>query len=147
MKRLLVAVLLMGVALTARADFIKYFEDDELVAYLDRESITRSGREVRMWTLDDYRKPQTDIEGKTYRSVKSQWTFDCAARVSDVLMAFYYAEGMAQGAEVHSGAADPRQWDKVIPGSVGELAFRIACKRPDAAKTKADAPGRTDTKK
>ena len=111
MTRLIFAVLLLA-AMNAQADFVKYHEDDEMVSYLDRESLTRAGREARMWTIDDYRKPQNDLEGKKpFLSVKSHWVFDCAKRMSDVLMAFYYAEGMAQGEEVHSGALEQRQWD------------------------------------
>ncbi|MGA0023091.1 MAG: surface-adhesin E family protein [Burkholderiales bacterium] len=131
MKRLIVAALLAGFTLTAHADFTRYFEDDELIAYLDRESITRSGNEARLWTIDDYHKPQDDIPGrKPHRSIKVHWIFDCAKRMSDVLVAFYYAEPMARGEEVHAGAADQRSWDKVEPGSVGELAFRAACAGP-----------------
>ena len=135
MKRLIAAIVLMSIALAAQAGFTRYFEDDELVAYLDRDSVSRSGREARLWTIDDYRKPQNDLEGKKpFLSVKSQWIFDCTKRLSDVLIAFYHAEPMAQGAEVHSGAADQRSWDKVEPGSVGELAFKTACAKPAPAK-------------
>ena len=127
MKRLISALALMLAALPARAEFTRYHEDDELIAYLDTATISRNGREVRMWTIDDYRKPQNDIEGKTYLSVRSHWIFDCARKRSDVLAAFYHAEAMAQGAVVHSGAVEQRQWETVVPGSVGELAFRTAC--------------------
>ncbi len=135
MKQLIAALLLMGMAFTAHAEFTKYFEDDDTVAYLDRDSISRAGRETRMWTIDDYRKPQNDLEGrKPYLSVKSQWVFDCAKRLSDVLIAFYYTEPMARGEEAYSGAAEQRSWDKVVPGSIGELAFRAACAKPAPAK-------------
>lgn len=127
MKRLIPALFLMLAVLPVRAEFTKYHDDDELIAYLDTATISRAGREVRMWTIDDYRKPQNDIEGKTYLSVRSHWIFDCARNRSDVLAAFYHAEGMAQGAVVHSGAVEQRQWDAVVAGSVGELAFRAAC--------------------
>lgn len=122
-------ILLLLLALPARAEFTKYHEDDEVVSYLDVASITRDGREVRMWILDDYRKPQNDLENrKPYLSVKSQWTYDCARRLADVMMAFYHAEAMAQGPEMYSGAVNERQWDKVVPGSVGAAAFRVACR-------------------
>ncbi len=133
MKRL-IPVLLLLAAMNARAEFTKYHEDDELVAYLDATSITRTGREVRMWTVDDYRKTQMDIPNKPYRSVKSHWTFDCGKRLSDVMMAQYYMEGMAQGESIHAGAVEQRQWDKVTPGTVGELAFNVACAKPQAVK-------------
>lgn len=139
MKRLLPAVLLLT-ALNAQADFVKYHEDDELVSYLDTTSITRAGREVRMWTIDDYKQTQMDIPNKPYRSVKSHWTFDCAKRLSDVMTAQYYMEGMAQGESIESGAVAERQWDKVTPGTVGELAFRAACARPAATKPAATKP-------
>ncbi len=133
MKRLLIAALLLT-ALNAQADFVKYHEDDEMVSYLDTTSITRAGRELRMWTIDDYRQTQTDIPNKPYRSVKSHWTFDCAKRVSDVMTAQYYMEGMAQGESIHAGAVAERQWDKVTPGTVGELAFKAACAKSVPAK-------------
>lgn len=133
MKRLIPAMLLLA-ALNAQAEFTQYHEDDEMQSYLDAAGITRTGREVRMWTIDDYRKPQTDIGDKPYRSVRSHWTFDCAKRLSDVLTAFYYAEPMAQGATVHFGSPTARQWDKVVPGTVGELTFKVACAKPAAAK-------------
>ncbi len=133
MKRLIPALLLLA-ALNAQADFVKYHEDDEMLSYLDTTTIIRAGREVRMWTIDDYRQTQTDIPNKPYRSVKSHWIFDCSKRLSDVMTALYYMEGMAQGESIHSGAVVERQWDKVIPGTVGELAFRAACAKPAAAK-------------
>lgn len=140
MKRWIPAILLLAV-LNAHADFLKYHEDDEMVSYMDATSVTRSGREARMWTIDDYRKPQLDFEGrKPFLSVKSLWIFDCEKRMSDVLMAFYHAETMARGEEVHSGALDKRQWDTVTPGSVGELAFQVACRQPVAGKPKSSAP-------
>jgi len=128
MKRLIVLTVLMCTTLAAHAEFTRYFEDDELVAYLDRSSITRAGNEARMWTIDDYRKPQNDIAGKKpFLSVKAHWIFDCAKRMSDVLVAFYHAEPMAGGEEVHAAATGQRSWDRVEPDSVGELAFRAAC--------------------
>lgn len=147
MKSLIAATVLACTVFSAHAEFTKYFEDDELAAYLDRSSITRSGSEARLWTIDDYRKPQNDLEGKKpFLSVKSQWIFDCSKRQSDVLIAFYYAELMAQGEEVHSAAAGQRSWDKVDPGSVGELAFRVACSPGAAAKPKVPEPGRVEPK-
>ncbi len=139
MKQLIPAMLLLA-ALNAHADFVKYHEDDELVSYLDATTITRAGREVRMWTIDDYRQTQTDIPNKPYRSIKSHWTFDCAKRVSDVMTALYYLEGMAQGESIHSGAVAERQWDKITPGSVGELTFKVACAKPAAAKPATTRP-------
>jgi hypothetical protein len=139
MKRLIPAMLLLA-TLNAQAEFVQYHEDDEMQSYLDAAGITRAGREVRMWTIDDYRKPQTDIGDKPYRSVRSHWTFDCAKRMSDVLTAFYYAEAMAQGATVHFGSPTERQWDKVVPGTVGELTFKVACAKPAAAKSPAAKP-------
>ena len=112
----------------AMAEYTRYFEDDEQTSYLDRQSITRTGSEARMWTIDNYRKPQTDLPGKTFVSVKAHWVFDCAKRMSDVLVAFYHAAPMAEGQEVHSAArGSSRQWDTVDAGSVGELAFNVAC--------------------
>lgn len=140
MKRLIPALLLL-VACHAHADFAQYHEDDEMVSYLDASTIARAGSEARMWTIDDYRKPQNDLEGrKPFLSVKSQWIFDCTKRLGDVLIAFYHAEPMAKGEEVHSGAADKRSWDRVEPGSVGELAFKAACAGPAAARRPAEKP-------
>lgn len=139
MKRLIPAMLLLA-TLNVQAEFTQYHEDDEMQSYMDAAGITRAGREVRMWTIDDYRKPQTDIGDKPYRSVRSHWTFDCAKRMSDVLTVFYYAEPMAQGASVLSGSPGERQWDKVVPGTVGELTFKVACAKPVAAKPAAAKP-------
>ena len=139
MKRLIPLLLLLA-AMSAQAEFVKYHEDDEMVSYLDATTITRSGREVRMWTIDDYRQTQTDIPNKPYRSVKSHWIFDCAKRVSDVMTALYYIDGMAQGESIHSGSVAERQWDKVTPGTVGELAFKVACPQKPVAAKPAEKP-------
>jgi hypothetical protein len=125
-----VAVLAAALVISgqAMADYTRYFEDDEQTSYLDRNSITRAGSEARMWTIDNYRKPQTDLPGKTFVSVKAHWVYDCAKRMSDVLVAFYHAAPMAEGQEVHAAARGAnRQWDTVDAGSVGELAFNVAC--------------------
>lgn len=127
-SRILMLFALLLAALPAHAEFAKYFEDDELVAYLDANTIRREGAMVRMWGLDDYKKPQTDLESKKpYRSVRAHWVFDCSKRLSDVVAAFYHAGAMGEGDVVDSGAPTERSWDKVAPGSVGELMYKVAC--------------------
>lgn len=127
-RQTLFFLMLLLVALPARAEFAKYFEDDELVAYLDANTIRREGAMVRIWALDDYKKPQTDLEHKKpYRSVRAHWVFDCSKRLSDVVAAFYHADAMGEGDVVESGAPAERSWDKVAPGSVGELMYKVAC--------------------
>lgn len=127
-SRTLLLVALLFAALPVQAEFAKYFEDEELVAYLDANTIRREGAMVRMWGLDDYKKPQNDLENKKpYRSVRAHWVFDCSKRLSDVVAAFYHADAMGEGDVVDSGAPTERSWDKVAPGSVGELMYKVAC--------------------
>jgi hypothetical protein len=45
--------------------------------YIDRDSLTRDGNTRKVWTMLDYRQPQTSHQGKAYRSTRSLLQFDC----------------------------------------------------------------------
>ena len=45
--------------------------------YVDRASMTRLGQVRKVWTMLDYRQPQTNAQGKTYLSTRTLMEFDC----------------------------------------------------------------------
>jgi hypothetical protein len=69
------ATLLTPVAQAADWSSIGLYEQGTF--YIDRDSLIREGTTRKVWTMLDYRQPQTSHQGKPYRSSRSLLQFDC----------------------------------------------------------------------
>ena len=99
--------------------------DDAFTLYVDPATIQRHGNLVRMWDLQDFRRPQI-LNGQEYLSEKTQIEFDCQAKKARILATIDCAGRMCSGKVVYSDA-DTSDWTAVRANTLGELEWTAAC--------------------
>jgi hypothetical protein len=99
--------------------------NEEFTSYADLEKIRRTGHLAKIWTLHDYTTPQI-YGSKLYLSVKIQTEIDCQQEQYRRVAFYAYSEHMGYGNPVAS-ETDPGKWNPIIPGSLGEGEWKVAC--------------------
>jgi hypothetical protein len=85
--------------------------------YIDRDSIAREGETRKVWTMLDYRQPQHNSHGKTYRSTRSLQHIQCKTqRVKTLSLAFY--TGTRGSGDVLSSEGVIQEWQPIPHDSV-----------------------------
>jgi len=98
----------------------------DILMYVDHATISRRHPMATMWTLLDYRREQAGSD-KKYSSVRRQDEYDCANRRSRLLATAWFSGKMATGKLVYTSTRSNYEWHPVIPGSVSEIRWKIAC--------------------
>jgi hypothetical protein len=95
--------------------------------YIDMSTIQRSGNVVTAWILGDLADARP-FKGRTFRSLKTQVEFDCAANRFRLIHASLYSGQMGAGTVLESGPAS-NPWEPAVPQSVGQTKLRTVCQR------------------
>ena len=95
--------------------------------YIDMSTIQRNGNVVTAWVLGDLAEPRP-FKGKTFRSLKTQVEFDCAANRFRQINASLYSGQMGAGTVLESGSVS-NPWEPAVPQSVGQTKLRAVCQR------------------
>jgi hypothetical protein len=119
-------VLLLTASAAAWADWIPVSVADEHISYINPTTIRRSGDQARMWGLHDY-KTAKPLGKRQYMSMKAQSEYDCKDERLRILYTTMSAENMGGGETVYSSDGVPSNWVPIVPGSVGETLWKIAC--------------------
>ena len=101
--------------------------------YIDKTSIARveegPDQARKAWTLVSYRKPQMSADGKTYRSLKAQYLYDCKEHSVTLLAQAFYPATLARGEAVGNFKYEQYDAEKPAPGSHTETALQYVCRR------------------
>jgi hypothetical protein len=89
---------------------------DDYREYLDKESVTRSGAKIIVWTRRDF------LLGS--RTAWNELEFDCLRRTGAVL-AYIQDDG---GTVSHSVVRPHREASPIPPNSVEETIFKLVCR-------------------
>ena len=118
-------LLLAAMSIGAMAEWEQIDENATFAAYVDPFTIRLNGSMSKMWSMNDYKKQQGKSSVK-YRSMKILYEYDCAGERSRMLTMSSYLGQMGGGQFV--GSLDsPLEWGHVVPGTVGERVWKIAC--------------------
>lgn len=128
MKQLCLALVLAMLSGSVAAKRTMVHSDDEFDAYVDPETIQRSGSVARVWVLHDYNTRHIYLRW-TYWSQMSLNEFDCKDKRTQTLFYSFHAGQMGGGAVILSGPILPGLWSAVPPGSVVEKFWKVACGR------------------
>jgi hypothetical protein len=79
-----------------------------------------------MWSLNDYKTVQ-ESEGSRYLSEMKRSEYDCEEETIRLLDFLWYSGNMKQGEIVVSSSNIKMEARSVIPGSIDETLFKIAC--------------------
>ena len=97
MKKLSTAVLMLAVSFPAFADWVSYQRNADTEELYDSAIISREGKRIKLWTLTNYAKPITSLEGKELLSEKALTTIDCEAKKVGSEKVMKYTGKNAQG--------------------------------------------------
>ena len=127
MKKLVVLLLLM-VSTSVFAEWTEVSGNDDvgITAYADFGTIKRKGNKVKMWSLLDLKTVQ-EVAGKKYLSVMSRNEYDCEEETSRMLDFYEYSGNMRNGEIVWSSTNIKKETVSIIPESIDEGTFNIAC--------------------
>jgi hypothetical protein len=125
-KRLLIGLMLLVTATAASAEWARVDDNDDFIQYVDRATIRRNGYFVKMWGLQDYKTVQK-LADDSYLASKEQREYDCKEERTRLLAFLWFSGQMGSGKVVLSNSDTSMKWDPVVPGSVGEILWKVAC--------------------
>ena len=135
-NRLFAALMLASLALAAplhcsAANWQVIGSSKEVVAYVDTDSIRRSGDRVKTWLKWEWASQEEvpdSVPRKVYRSEKQLQVSDCKNRTLAIAQGIRYAE-VDGGAVVDSYSVNEKQWQfrEAAPDTIGESIVRFAC--------------------
>ena len=129
MKKILILLLLMVVSTNVMAEWTRVSEsaDGDITYYVDTGTIKRKGNKVKMWDLFDYKTVQKSSDGKEYLSSLSRNEYDCEEETKRMLDFYWYSGNMKNGGVVISYPNVKDEGTSILPESIGETLFKIAC--------------------
>src|SRR5262245_47354155 len=130
MKTILLAVsgLLAVVACAGPTpDLIRVSETESdgvrFVTYADRATISKTSNTVSMSSVID---PEV-ADDRRRVSWKDEWNYQCQEKLIQPLRFVQYSGKMGAGEEMYSQSVPVMYWVGVVPGSVSEKLWKIAC--------------------
>ncbi len=125
MKKTLL-VLAIATSLPAHAEWISYQRNDKVDELVDVQPLSRDGARLKIWTLTNYAKPMTTLEGQDYLSEKMLTTVDCAARKIGAEQVIRYS-GVDAGGDPVSAMETPLRLIAAKGGSAEEALLARVC--------------------
>jgi hypothetical protein len=120
-------VLLSTVSGNAAPAWVKISIVGPTTGYVDPETIVREGDTVKMMALMDYATPPDKNE--IYLSTRRLSEYDCKERKQRAVTVAAYSGHMGTGDLVNSASDPSRDWRPLVPGSVAETMWKVACSK------------------
>ena len=121
MKTLLLALLL--VTGSAWADWVQVAEREDMVLYIDPETIRKDGDLRRVWQIQNYK--QRDKNGEMSSRVRIE--YDCKQERYRMLSLNTRSGPMASGTSLFQSSSEDIQWRDIPPGNLVEIVLKIVC--------------------
>ena len=115
--------LLLIVATSVRAEWVKVGEDDGSVVYVDPATLEKAGDVRRVWTLTDTKLARAD-DVVSFRTLDD---FNCKEGRRRTVFRVTYAGPMATGKVLDSGQPMLFRFENVYPYSPGGWQFEYVC--------------------
>ncbi len=126
MQRLIISLMLLVTATAANAEWTLVDSSAELVQYVDRTTVQRKGNFAKVWNLRDLKKSSKNYQGNYYFSQKALEEYDCVGNKIRLISLVQYGQKMGGGTVVDfQNGTSP--WIPVVPQTVGETLWKIAC--------------------
>jgi hypothetical protein len=98
------------------------------VFFVDLSAIRENGSIVEMWDLTDFKINQKSARG-VFLSRITEGEYNCKEKRERVLVETKYLGHMGNGDVVYSGTYHNPHWEPVLPGTVGDVLWKAACKK------------------
>jgi hypothetical protein len=127
MKFFFLTLMLTCACLSARAEWITYQRHAEAEELHEATPVRRDQGRLTLWTLTDYVKPITTLEGTEVASEKSLTTIDCTTKKMGSEQVIRYAGKQAQG-DVVSAMETSLRLTSVRAGSADAVLLEKWCR-------------------
>ena len=127
MKKMMMAAALTTLSASAIAEWSQIASGDGQDIYVDRSTIRRSGKTVKMWNLLDLWAPKYKGTGDPYASSKGQVEYDCKNELARLLYFSNHSGQMGGGQTVDDRTIPNASWEPIPPESIVEGFWKIAC--------------------
>ena len=127
MKKFFLIPLLGFACLSAQAEWVSYQRHAEAEEFHEATPVRREQGRITVWTLTDYFKPITTLEGTEVSSEKVLTTIDCAAKKMGSEQVIRYAGNKAQG-DVVSAMETSLRLTSVRAGSADAVLLEKVCR-------------------
>ncbi len=132
MKKLLFAVMISTCSVAwAEWEQLSISGDFEFSIYVDNAPRKKNGSIVKMWELRDFSSVQTNSSGDKFKSAKILYAYDCKEDAVAIISGTQYTGAVGSGKVIWSATFPEKalNWEPKIPGSLGEIKWKIACNR------------------
>lgn len=126
MKKILILMAALA-SLPAHAEWVSYQRGADTDELYDSKLVSRDGSLVKLWTLTNFAKPMTSLEGKDYLSEKMLTTIDCTRRKMGAEQVVRLTGNNGHG-DVVSMMESPLRLVSVKAGSIDEALLDRVCK-------------------
>jgi hypothetical protein len=110
------------------ARWIAVSETDGITTYMYPSTIHGPGKLAHMWSLINYKSPQTNSASSLpFMSKKSEIEYDCEKAKWRMLSSAFHTDPMGNGETVFR-ESESTQWQPVTPNSESEILWKAACK-------------------
>ena len=116
-------------------------ESAAAVVYVDPATIQRTENRATLLELTDYRIVPDPKH--PYQSAKRSYQFDCVEGALRTLSIVTFS-GKMGGGEIVLAINEPTTWLLFVPGSVGEILWKIACNRSAGSLSSPILPAKDD---
>ena len=101
---------------------------DDMTTYVDYGTIKRKGNKVKMWALYDFKTIQR-WGNSSFLSQINHIEYDCEEEATRTLDYFLYLGNKGSGEVVYSRTNKKYEAVSIIPGTIDEIVFNIACSK------------------
>lgn len=128
MKKTLIAATLLMCSQSVMAEWVRHgvSADENVQAYYDPDTIREKSGTTKVWTIWDFRYPQTALNGATYLSRKGQEEFNCDNETNRDIYVLYTLNNGGRGDVVFKDNVGS-QFEPITPDSIVATLFDIVC--------------------
>jgi len=126
-KLTLLLLLMISTNVSAEWTRVTSVNNGEITFYVDYDTIKKKGHKVQMWKLLDYKTVQVGSDVVRYLSMFSRDEDDCEEKTTRTLDLYSYSGNMKSGDIVSSYSNIKMEAESIIPVSIDEVFFKIAC--------------------
>ncbi len=126
MRKVILILMLAVVSISAKAEWVNIYSDENFSIFADPSTISKNGNLVKMESLYDFKAAQAITTRNPSRSETWQKEFDCQVKKFRPLHMTLYPENMGKGTAIRIND-EVGNWTPIQNDSLNEIEWKIAC--------------------
>lgn len=126
MRNVILFLLLAVVSISAKADWVNLYSDENFSIFADPTTISKNGNLAKMRSLYDFKAAQAITTSNPAQSETWQKEFDCQIKKFRPLHMTLYSENMGKGTAIRIND-EVGTWTPIQAESLNEIEWKMAC--------------------